>query len=223
VPTWETKLPPSCPRTHISPLWPPPPCDITDTHAVPSWIEEHCRTHGQPHGLAILTYSSTGKKLADLTAEDFDLANHSNLTATFVFAREIANRMAAKRKGGSIVLFSSMYGSVAPDPGIYEAPMNPNPLEYGVSKAGILQMTRYFATHFGSRNVRVNAITPGPFPHPPMQRDSPAFMERLARKNPLGRIGHADEIAGSVAFLLSDAASYITGVNLPVDGGWTAW
>jgi NAD(P)-dependent dehydrogenase (short-subunit alcohol dehydrogenase family) len=124
---------------------------------------------------------------------------------------------------GSIVLFSSMYGSVSPDPRAYVAPMNPNPLEYGVGKAGIQQMTRYLAVHWGRKGVRVNCISPGPFPNPALQRDNPAFIERLAAKSPLGRIGQADEISGAVAFLLSDAASYLTGHNLAVDGGWTAW
>ncbi len=101
--------------------------------------------------------------------------------------------------------------------------MNPNPLEYGVGKAGIQQMTRYLAVHWGRSGVRVNCISPGPFPNPKVQEKNPDFMERLAAKSPMGRIGQSHEIAGSVAFLLSDAASYITGQNLAVDGGWTTW
>ena len=128
-----------------------------------------------------------------------------------------------ERDGGSIVLFSSMYGTVPPDPGVYEQPMNPNPIEYGVGKAGIQQMARYFAVHYGRSSVRCNSISPGPFPNPNIQRDQPDFIDRLSQKVPLGRIGQAPEIAGAVAFLLSDAASYITGQNLAVDGGWTSW
>lgn len=197
-------------------------CDIADTDAVPAWFEGQCRRHGVPHGLVVLTYASTAKKLGDLTAAEFDTVNHGNLTATFVVAREAAIRMAAGG-GGSIVLFSSMYGGISPDPAMYEPPMNPNPLEYGVGKAGIRQMARYFAVHFGRQRVRCNSISPGPFPHPAMQRDMAAFIARLSQKTPLGRIGQADEVAGAAAFLLSDAASYITGIDLAVDGGWTAW
>ena len=101
--------------------------------------------------------------------------------------------------------------------------MNKNPVEYGVAKAGLQQMTRYLAVHWGRAGVRCNCISPGPFPPPDVQRDMPQFIERLARKTPLGRIGQAPEMAGAVVFLLSDAASYITGQNLQVDGGWTVW
>jgi NAD(P)-dependent dehydrogenase (short-subunit alcohol dehydrogenase family) len=170
----------------------------------------------------VLTYASTAKKLEDLTAADYDSVNHGNLTSTFIFAREIAGRMSANG-GGSIALFSSMYGTVSPDPSIYESPMNTNPIEYGVNKAGIQQMVRYLAMHYGKQNVRCNAISPGPFPNPGIQSGNPAFIERLSKKVPLGRVGQADEIAGAVAFLLSEASTFVNGINLPVDGGWTAW
>lgn len=196
--------------------------DITDTDAAPAWIARQIEACGTPHGVAVLTYASTAKKLDDLSAAEFDLVNHGNLTSTFVFAREIGRCMAAN-DGGSIALFSSMYGTVSPDPAIYEPPMNTNPLEYGVNKAGIQQMARYLAVHFGAQNVRCNSVSPGPFPNPALQRDNPAFIARLSKKVPLGRVGQADEIAGAVAFLLGDASSFVNGVNLPVDGGWTAW
>ena len=84
------------------------------------------------------------------------------LTGTFVLARAAARAMPA---GGSIVLFASMYGLVAPDPRVYHPPMNPNPIEYGAGKAAIVQMTRYLAAAWGPRGIRVNAVAPGPFPN----------------------------------------------------------
>lgn len=196
--------------------------DATDIPALEKFVSTQIAARGVPHGLVIMTYASTAKRFDDLTSADFDIANHGNLTATFTLARAVGNAMAAQGTG-SLVLFSSMYGSVSTDPRIYETPMNPNPVEYGVGKAGIQQMTRYLAVHYGPRGVRCNAISPGPFPNPNIQRDQPAFIDRLAQKVPLARVGQSPEIAGAVSFLLSDASSFITGQTLAVDGGWTVW
>jgi NAD(P)-dependent dehydrogenase (short-subunit alcohol dehydrogenase family) len=200
----------------------PASLDVSDTADTEAFVEEQLAARGVPHGIVVMTYASTAKRLNDLTVDDFDRVNHGNLTATFALVRRIGQRM-VERGSGSIVLFSSMYGTVSPDPRMYAEPMAPNPIEYGVGKAGIQQMARYFAVHWGPHGVRCNSLSPGPFPNPAIQRDQPSFMERLAQKAPLGRVGLADEIAGPVAFLLSDAASYISGHNLAVDGGWTAW
>ncbi|HRO46512.1 SDR family oxidoreductase [Agriterribacter sp.] len=200
----------------------PATLDVRDGAAIQQFVAEQVKQHGVPDGLVNLTFGSTSKKLEELSEKEFDEVNHTGLTATFLLAREAGMQMAG-RGSGSIVLFSSMYGSVSPYPEVYEAPMNKNPIEYGVGKAGIIQMTRYLAVHWGKRNVRCNCISPGPFPSPSVQNDNPAFVERLAKRSPMGRIGKPEEIAGSVAFLLSASASYITGHNLRVDGGWTSW
>ena len=200
----------------------PADLDAADIPALETFVADQIAARGVPHGLVVMTYASTAKKFDDLTAADFDHANHGNLTATFTLARAIGNAM-AERGSGSLVLFSSMYGTVSTDPRIYEAPMNPNPVEYGVGKAGIQQLTRYLAVHYGPRGVRCNAISPGPFPNPAMQANQPEFISRLSQKVPLGRVGQSPEIAGAVAFLLGDAATFITGQNLAVDGGWTVW
>lgn len=196
--------------------------DASDPAAISSFVAEQLQARGVPHGMVVMTMSSTAKRLDDLTAEDFDATNHGNLTATFVLSRAVANAM-TKRGSGSLVLFSSMYGSVSPDLRVYEPPMIPNPIEYGVGKAGVQQMTRYLAVHYGESGIRCNSISPGPFPNPNVQRDHPEFVDRLSQKVPLGRIGQAPEMAGAVAFLLGEAASFITGQNLAVDGGWTSW
>jgi NAD(P)-dependent dehydrogenase (short-subunit alcohol dehydrogenase family) len=206
----------------LPPLVTPASLDANDIAATEAFVQHHLAERGTPQGLVVMTYASTAKRFDDLTVEDFDRVNHGNLTATFALVRAVGQRM-AERGSGSIVLFSSMYGTVSPDPRIYADPMTPNPVEYGVNKAGIQQMARYLAMQWGPRGVRCNSVSPGPFPNPNIQRDLPEFVGRLAEKVPMGRIGLADEMAGPVAFLLSDAASYISGHNLAVDGGWTAW
>lgn len=196
---------------------------IDDTEVIRRFVAAQVRERGVPHGLVNLTFGSTANKLEDLTAEEFDQTNHLNLTATFILGRELAGLMAEAGRG-SIVLFSSMYGMVSPDPAPYMGTMmNKNPVEYGVGKAGVIQMTKYMAVHYGKQNVRFNCISPGPFPNPKVQEQNPEFVQRLAAKVPMGRFGQAEEIAGAVAFLLSDAASFITGQNIAVDGGWTSW
>ncbi len=196
--------------------------DIRDEAAIAEFVADSVRRRRVPDGLVNLTYTATAQKMEDLTGSEFDEANHGGLTGTFLLARAVGTEM-AKLGRGSIVLFSSMYGSVSPDPGLYEAPMNKNPIEYGVCKAGIIQMTRYLAVHWGKQNVRCNCVSPGPFPSPAVVKKQPAFVEKLSAEVPLGRIGRSPEVAGPVAFLLSETSSYITGHNLAVDGGWTSW
>lgn len=194
--------------------------DVADAAACRTAVSDTVAAFGRLDILVNAAYFSVGKRVEDLSPEEFDRANHVNITSFFVLAREAAQAMG---EGGSIVMFTSMYGQVAPDPRIYQPPMAPNPIEYGAGKAGIIQMTKYLAVAWGPRNIRVNAISPGPFPHPAMQQQDPDFIRRLAAKVPLGRIGRQNEVAGAVVYLASDASSYVTGITLNIDGGWTAW
>jgi NAD(P)-dependent dehydrogenase (short-subunit alcohol dehydrogenase family) len=98
-----------------------------------------------------------------------------------------------------------------------------NPPFYGAAKAALLQWTRYAASEFGKEGIRVNAVSPGPFPSLAMKAANPDFIEALAAKVRMGRIGASDEIKGPMLFLASSAASFVNGANIVVDGGWTCW
>lgn len=200
--------------------------DAFEIEALPAWFSEAVGQHGVPDAYIHLpTGSSRGKTLEELDPADLVNTFHSSLTSTFVAVRMVAGAMAA-RGSGAIVLFSSMYGLVSPDGSIYagtDTPLKPNPLDYGVAKAGLVQMTKYCAMHYGRQGVRVNCLAPGPFPHAALQNTDSTFMERLAARTMLGRIGRQEDMIGPIRFLAGDDSSYMTGQCLVIDGGWTAW
>ena len=115
-----------------------------------------------------------------------------------------------------------MYGKVSPDPSIYEESGFNSLPSYGAGKAAIIQYTKFLACHLAKKRIRVNSVSPGPFPQEDVQKNV-EFINRLKKKIPMGRIGLPDELKGIMIFLASDASSYITGENILVDGGWTAW
>lgn len=197
--------------------------DMTDLDAIEPTLSRCATDFSPPDGLVQLAFlSSAGKTVDNLSIEAFQRTLNGALTPTFSICRSVAEMMKSKGEG-SIVLFSSMYAMVSPDPWIYRLPLTPNPIDYGASKAAVLQMTRYFAVHYAQHGIRVNAVAPGPFPHDGFKRDYPETTEDIRQKVPLKRLGEAGEIVGPTLFLLSREASYVTGHNLVVDGGWTAW
>jgi NAD(P)-dependent dehydrogenase (short-subunit alcohol dehydrogenase family) len=123
----------------------------------------------------------------------------------------------------SVINFASMYALVSPDQRLYSAESGANPPFYGAAKAALLHWTRYAACEFGGEGIRVNSISPGPFPSEAVQKANPDFISKLVSKVPMGRIGDAKEIRGPALFLASSASSYVNGANIVVDGGWTCW
>lgn len=197
--------------------------DVNDAARLPAELERLLAAHGVPDGVVhLVTASSSGKRLEVLAPEEFQRTFDLALTPTFILCRTLAERM-KPRRSGAFVLFSSMYGVVAPDKSIYHDPMAPNPIDYGASKAATLQLSRYLAMHYGPDGLRFNCVTPGPFPNPAVQRNHPSFVADLNRKTVLQRIGQNREIVGPTLFLLTDSASFVTGHSLAVDGGWTIW
>lgn len=133
-------------------------------------------------------------------------------------------RSAVKECGdASVINIASMYALVSPDLRIYESKSYANPPFYGAAKAALLQWTRYAGCEFGREGIRVNAISPGPFPSQDVQENSSELVASLSRKVPLGRIGEPDEIRGAVLFLASAASTFVNASNIVIDGGWTSW
>jgi len=153
----------------------------------------------------------------------WDRVMEVNLKGVFLTTQVIGAEMARAGRG-SIINISSIYGLVSPDQRIYHYRAQRGqpffkPVTYSVSKSGLLNLTRYLATYWAGRNVRVNTLTlAGVFNH-----QDPDFLRAYTEKVPLARMAREDEYNGALVFLLSDASSYMTGSNLVVDGGWTAW
>lgn len=199
--------------------------DVVDDDAVTAAAERHFGD--RPLNILVNNaYAGGGgtveHSFAGAYVESYDVAvvsAHRLLQATLP-----ALRRAVKRGcHASVINIASMYGLVSPDARLYDSAKGTNPPFYGAAKAALIQWTRYAACEFGSEGIRVNSISPGPFPSQTVRENNSEFVSGLARRVPLGRVGQADEIAGPVLFLASDASTYVNGANLVVDGGWTAW
>ena len=153
--------------------------------------------------------------------ETWNTGIDGTLGVVFRCTREVIPHL-ERRGGGAIVNIGSMYGLVAPDFAIYGDDIPWNPPSYGAGKAGVIQFTRYCAAALASKNIRVNSLTPGPFPNVTPQSDM-EFIGRLSGKTMLKRTGRSEELSGALLLLCSDASSYMTGANIVVDGGMTAW
>ena len=124
----------------------------------------------------------------------------------------------AEQKSGVIINIASIYGIVGNDFSLYEDYDGTSPAAYSAIKGGVINFTRYLASYYGKKGIRVNCVSPGGI----LDNQPKSFISKYNSKVPLGRMGNPQDIAPSVSFLLSDEARYITGQNLIVDGGWTS-
>jgi len=165
-------------------------------------------------------HEATTKTWHDISDDQFN-AQLANAAGYFHLAKELRDHAVSRSSPASVILLGSMYGIVSSVPAMYEGIGPGNPVAYQVLKGGIIQLTRHLAVHWARDQVRVNTLSPGPFPN--RDRAPAELCRRLAERTPLGRLGNADELKGAAVFLASDASSFVTGHNLVVDGGWTAW
>ena len=207
-------------------------CDVTDEKQILNLFKDVISTYQR---IDFLIYNVMAKpegyysSCAEYSLNSWNEVIHGNLTGAFLCCRE-AERYMRDRNGGSIVLTSSTYGLVGPDQRIYENcspayniygasdPLN-CPAPYSASKAGLIGLARYFSTLWGRDNIRVNVLSPGGV----FDGQEKSFHEQYVKRTPLGRMAVWSDYNGAILFLTSDASRYMTGANLVIDGGWTAW
>jgi NAD(P)-dependent dehydrogenase (short-subunit alcohol dehydrogenase family) len=205
-------------------------CDVSNPDSVAAMVADVVKEFGQ---IDIL-HNNAASKSDDLKAffapfEEYALSEWRkimsvNLDGMFLVAQAVGKQMVAQGQGGSIIQTASIYGVVAPDNRIYEGSeymgMQINtPAVYAASKAGVIGLTRYLSTYWADKGIRVNTLTPGGVESG--QNDT--FKAKYSARIPLGRMAEKMDMVGALVYLASDASAYMTGQNLIVDGGLTAW
>jgi len=196
------------------------PTDVTEASDVDALIETVTDDFGSLDVLVNTAYprnENYGQAYEDVTLDDWQENVGLNLDSYFYAAKQASLAMKAQDSGGSIVNFGSIYGIRAPDFTLYEGTDLTSPVEYAAIKGGILHLTRYMASYLGEHDVRVNAVSPGGVFNGQGER----FVEQYEDRTPMGRMADPEDVVGATVFLASDAAAYVTGQNLAVDGGWT--
>lgn len=207
------------------------PVDITNRASLKSGLKEILANWGIPHALINNAALDSPPNAAVeengpfefYPEESWDKVMQVNTKGVFLCCQEIGVKMAEAGRG-SIINICSIYGIVSPDQRIYEYRSSKGrpffkPAAYSASKSAILNLTRYLATYWAGKNVRVNTLTFGGV----LNNQDENFLKGYCARVPLGRMASEDEYNGAIIFLTSDASSYMTGSNLVIDGGWTAW
>jgi NAD(P)-dependent dehydrogenase (short-subunit alcohol dehydrogenase family) len=199
--------------------------DITQSASINNFINEILQDFGRIDILINNATSTKGNSPDNLTDEEWTYTMEGVVGSLHKTIRAVIPHM-KKQKSGKIINISSMYGVVSPNLSIYkgdDCEKFLNPPHYGVGKAAIIQLTKYYAVLLGEYNIHVNSVSPGPFPKVEIQKMNPSFISRLESMNPLKKIGKPEDLSGVIVLLSSRASDFITGQNIQVDGGWTIW
>lgn len=194
--------------------------DITNDHSIQNGINLIVEEFERIDGLVNNAYPRTkdwGTRFEDIDPESWRANIDMQLNSYFVCSQKVLKIMATQNSG-SIVNIASIYGVVGNDFTLYEEYGGTSPAAYSAIKGGLVNFTRYLASYYGKKGIRINCVSPGGI----FDHQHPSFISRYEAKVPMGRLGNPDDIAPAVSFLLSDEAKYITGQNLIVDGGWTS-
>lgn len=196
-------------------------CDVSETSSIKEAYEA---VLSQEDGIDVLINNAfyvDGQDPLTMTDKQWHTGIDGTLSSVFRCIREVIPYI-EQSDSPRIINVSSMYGIVAPDFDVYkDFPESLNPPHYGAAKAGVVQLSRYYASYLGEKGITVNTVTPGPYPSEAVQ-EKEKFIDLLAQKTLLKRIGDPEDLAGAFVFLASNASGYITGQNIIVDGGWTA-
>ncbi len=197
------------------------PVDAGSRTDVNRLLQETLQAFGKVDGLVTAHQNKSHLKFEpfeSVSDENWDTVVHINLKGTFLLCQVIGTHM-ANHGGGSIINLPSTYSVVAPNQHLYSGTSLGCPAAYSASKGGIDALSRYLASYWASKRVRVNMITP----HGVWNNHEAQFEQNFARFSPMARLSYNHEVAGAMVYLLSDASSYVTGDNMLVEGGWTVW
>ncbi|MFN8775990.1 MAG: SDR family oxidoreductase [Flavobacteriales bacterium] len=195
--------------------------DVVNKKEVEQLLEAVLKTFGKVDGLVNAHQNKSHlifEPFEQVSEDNWDTVVEVNLKGTFLMCQVVGGWM-ANHGGGSIVNIPSTYSVVAPNQNLYEGTSLGCPAAYSASKGGIDALSRYLASYWASRHVRVNMITP----HGVWNNHEERFEANFARFSPMRRLSYNHEVAPALVYLLSDASSYVTGDNLLVEGGWTVW
>jgi len=203
--------------------------DCADMDMIEENFESILERHHTPDIFINCSYPRTkdwsNNTFYDITIESFRKNVDIHMNSFVWLARQVAEAMTMRKKGGSIIQISSIYGMVGQDLTVYEGTELKENMSYSAIKGGIISFTKQMASYYGQHKIRVNTICPGGLEGPVAGNSfvqNPVFVKQYSKRTPLKRLGKPEEIATTALYLASDAASYVSGATIAVDGGWTS-